>query len=142
LDPHKGSSVSERVLARLIQAEAHEPDVWLRDDYRQAFIVVTLAARGDTMPFVVASYQMYGISPNKIWAARIAKRKAQLGEEYSKFYDENGCPILAQHSASLGQSGEVRCLQNDGLPGQIQPSPISPKKSMQSAGGDTSEEVA
>ena len=40
LDPNKGSSFADRVLARLIQAEAHESDPWYRDDCRQAFIVL------------------------------------------------------------------------------------------------------
>lgn len=75
----KNKSLSDRVLARLIQAETHESDVWLRDDYRQAFMTVTLAAKGNTMPFVVASYQMYGVHPDKVWPKIVARHNAILG---------------------------------------------------------------
>ena len=79
LQPEKKRTPTDRILARLVQAEAHEPDLWLRDDYRQAFITVTLASRGNTMPFVVASYQMYGLHPDKVYSAILARRKALLG---------------------------------------------------------------
>lgn len=82
-------SFPDRVRARLVQAEAHEQDVWFREDYRQAFIVLTLAQRGNTEPFLVSSYQMYGLAPAKLWPARVARRKADLGPEYSKWYDHN-----------------------------------------------------
>lgn len=75
----KDKSLSDRVLARLIQSEAHEINVHLREDYRQAFMTVTLAAKGNTMPFVVASYQMYGLHPDKVWPKMIDRRNATLG---------------------------------------------------------------
>lgn len=79
LDPSKGRELSERILARLIQAEARESLVYYEDDYRQAFICVTLASRGNTIPFVVSSYQMYGLHPDKVYPAILARRKALLG---------------------------------------------------------------
>ena len=82
LSTDKGKSPVERVLARLIQAEAHEPNVWLRDDYRQSFITLTLASRGNTMPFVAASYQMYGCHPDKLHDKIIDRRHALLGPLY------------------------------------------------------------
>lgn len=78
-DPSKGKTLSERVLARLIQLEAHEPLPYFKDDYRQAFITVTLAARGNSMPFVVASYQMYGVHPDKLYEKVLARREALMG---------------------------------------------------------------
>lgn len=75
----KDKSFSDRVMARLIQAEAHEINVHLREDYRQAFMTVTLAAKGNTMPFVVASYQMYGVHPDKVWPKIVARHNAILG---------------------------------------------------------------
>jgi hypothetical protein len=95
LNPEKDKKFPERVLARLIQSEAHEPDVWLRDDYRQAFITLTLALKGNTMPFVVASYEMYGLHPDKVFPAIVARRKANLGREYRKFYDVNDNRLLS-----------------------------------------------
>ena len=79
LNPDKGDSLTERVLARLIQSEAHEPDVWLRDDYRQAFITLSLAAQNSPIPFVEASYIMYGLHPEKLYASILARRSALLG---------------------------------------------------------------
>lgn len=78
-DPKTEKSLADRIMARLFHAEAREPDVWFRDDYRQAFITVSLAAKGNTMPFVVASYQMYGVHPDKLWDAICQRRKALLG---------------------------------------------------------------
>ena len=79
LNPSKGLSFSDRVLARLVQSEAHEVDPHLRDDYRQSFITVSLASKGNTVPFVAASYQMYGLHPDKVWPAIVARRAAMLG---------------------------------------------------------------
>jgi len=79
LDPNKGSSSADRVLARLIQAEAHESDPWYRDDCRQAFIVLSLALKGESQPFVSASYRMYGLHPDKLYPAILARREALLG---------------------------------------------------------------
>jgi hypothetical protein len=67
--------------------------VWLRDDYRQSFLTLSLALKGNTMPFVVSSYQMYGVHPDKLWPAIVARRKANLGAEYSRFYDANDLPL-------------------------------------------------
>jgi hypothetical protein len=76
-------SFTDRILACLIQAEAHENDPWLRDDIRQSFITLSLAENGDPQPFVSASYRMYGLHPDKLWPAIIARREALLGREYN-----------------------------------------------------------
>lgn len=70
---------SDRILARLVQLEAHEPDVWLRDDIREAFIVVSLAAKGNPQPLIDASYICFGIHPDAVWPSIIARRQALLG---------------------------------------------------------------
>jgi hypothetical protein len=75
----KSASFTDRVLARLIQSEAHEADIWLRDDYRQAFITVSLAAQGSPIPFVEASYRMYGLHPDRLYPAILARRGSLLG---------------------------------------------------------------
>lgn len=77
---------SGRILIYLEWAEAHESDRWLQDDYRQAWIVVLLADRGLPFPFVTASYIMYGLHPNKLWPAIMARRRAKLGPLYSQFF--------------------------------------------------------
>lgn len=82
---------TERILARLVQlaARAHDVDIRLSDDYRQAFVIVSLAERGNPIPFVESSYICYGLHPDKLWPAIVARRKADLGKEYSRWYDEN-----------------------------------------------------
>ena len=80
----------DRILDRLWEAERSEPDIHLRSDYRQAFICVSLASRGEAQPFVTSSYTMYGIHPDKVWPHIIAKRKAKLGEEFADWFDAAG----------------------------------------------------
>jgi hypothetical protein len=76
---HKSRSFSDRVLARLIQCEAREVNPHLRDDYRQAFITLALAQQGSPLPFVEASYRMYGVHPDQVWPKMMACRRWMLG---------------------------------------------------------------
>jgi hypothetical protein len=138
LDPEKDKNFPARVLARLIQSEAHEPDVWLRDDYRQAFITLDLALKGNTMPFVVASYQMYGLHPDKVWPARIARRKALLGKEYEAIAGEPALPLVSPLPGS--PNSQQACGKHDPIPqgavllsaGVDRYAPASPRKPVQS----------
>jgi hypothetical protein len=57
-------------------------DLHRRHDYREAFIVVVLAAEGDPQPMVTASYKIFGVHPDKVWPHIIADRKAKLDTEY------------------------------------------------------------
>ena len=66
-------------MARLIQLEAHEPNPHFQDDYRQTFIALSLALKGSPIPFIEASYTCYGIHPDKVWPAILARREAILG---------------------------------------------------------------
>ena len=84
------SALIDRVLDRLWGAEQGESDIHLRSDYRQAFICVSLASRGEAQPFVTSSYTVYGIHPDKVWPNILATRKAKLGEEFSDWYDAAG----------------------------------------------------
>jgi hypothetical protein len=72
----------ERILAYLESAEALEIDPWLRDDLRIAWLTVLHADRGQSQPFVLASYRVLGIHPDKLQAALEARRRAQLGSLY------------------------------------------------------------
>ena len=56
----------------LEQAELSEEDVYLRDDWRQAWVCVSLADRGVPEPFVAASYQLFGLHPDKVFPAMMA----------------------------------------------------------------------
>jgi hypothetical protein len=89
-DPTKDRSLVDRVLARLVQAEAHAETVPGRQHWRQCFITVSLAAKGSPIPFVESSLICYGLHPDKLWPAIVARRKAELGTEYSLWYDAAG----------------------------------------------------
>lgn len=79
---------SRRVLLRLEQAEAREPNPHLQADYRIAWITVWYAARGDPMPEIAAAYRVLGLHPTKVWPAIVARRHALLGACYGLFWAE------------------------------------------------------
>lgn len=101
--PLANSSLSERVLARLNQAEDREPNVWFRDDIRIAWITVLRAARGEAIPHVTATYAVLGLHPDKVWPAIMARRRAQLGTLYEAFYPFETAPPK-KPSASVKRS--------------------------------------
>lgn len=79
-----------RILDRLWEAEKAEQDIHLRSDYRQAYICVSLASRGEAQPFVTSSYRIYGKHPDMIWPMILANRKAKLGKEFPDWFDQAG----------------------------------------------------
>jgi hypothetical protein len=86
-----------RALAGLIQCEAHankEQDLEWSQDCRQAWIALYKITKGEFSTFRAANvstcYQIYGKHPDELPAAITAKRKAQLGAQYSLWYDANG----------------------------------------------------
>ncbi len=79
-------SLSQRILSRLLDAEAQEKHAWFVDDLRIARLTVAHAARGDAVfcsPHVLASYTVLGLHPEKVWPAIRARRNAlgPVGEE-------------------------------------------------------------
>lgn len=74
----------ESILQYLSRAEWAEIDPWLRDDLRVAWLTVLLADRGERQPFVLASYRVLGIHPDKLQAAIDARRRSQLGRLYDQ----------------------------------------------------------
>ena len=81
---------ADRILNRLQKAELAEPSIWLRQDYRQAFICVSLARNGEAAPFVASSYRIYGTHPDLVWVKVQANRHARLGKEYGQWYSHDG----------------------------------------------------
>ena len=79
-----------RILDRLEAAELAEPDIWFRQDYRQAFICVSLARKGERQPFVQSSYRIFGKHPDKVWPQIVATRKAKLRKEFTEWFDHAG----------------------------------------------------
>ncbi|HEY6766487.1 MAG TPA: hypothetical protein VI386_17145, partial [Candidatus Sulfotelmatobacter sp.] len=65
-----------RILRRLVESEAEELNPWIRDDLRIARLIVAHAARGDAVrcsPQVLASYEVLGLHPEKVWPAILAR---------------------------------------------------------------------
>jgi len=79
-----------RVLTRLEQAEVCELDPHFRADLRVAWITVLNLWRGESDPHVFATYAVLGMHPDRVWSSIVANRKAQLGSEYSAWYDDQG----------------------------------------------------
>jgi len=92
-----------RILDRLQKAELSEPDIWYRQDYRQAFICVSLASRCEPQPFITSSYRIYGSHPDDVWRKIMANRKARLGKEFADWYDAAGLrkPDIPQKKPSI-----------------------------------------
>jgi hypothetical protein len=110
-----------RVLARLTAAEAEELNPWLRDDLRIARLTVLHAARGEAVlcsPQVLASYEVLGLHPEKVWPAIEARRLALTGPEIAcalkkppqsvKLWFENTSGARAVNSAPRLQQGSPR----------------------------------
>ena len=79
------ATLSGRILTRLMQAEACELNPHYRDDLQIARLTVLHAARGDAVlcsPHVLATYEILGVHPDRVWTAIQARREA-LG--YDKF---------------------------------------------------------
>jgi len=96
----------ERILARIWDAEMREENRHLKIDYRQAFICVSLAARGNIEPFVSSSFMIHGIHPDKVWPRIVTNRKDKLGPEYYQWYGPDDMPlpdrVIADWDYSLG----------------------------------------
>lgn len=75
----RSQPLSQRVISRLVEAEAREQNAWLRDDLQIARLTVLHAARGDAVlcsPDVLASFEVLGLHPNRVWPAIQARRSA------------------------------------------------------------------
>lgn len=83
-----GRTIAHRVLVRLQSAESKESNPHFRDDYRIAWITTMLAARGNPIAHVEATYRVLGLHPDKVWSAHVAMRKAKLGALYHEFFPE------------------------------------------------------
>ncbi len=79
----------DRIVAYLLKAESKEPDAHIRDDIHIARMTVAKAALGEKHPFRDACLEYLGLLPEKVWPKIVERRKAQLGNCYSLFYDEN-----------------------------------------------------
>jgi len=87
--------LTDRILARLAEAEARELDPWRRDDLRIAWITVLNASRGESAPHFWATYQVLGTSPDQVWPRIVANRKAKLGALYDEIYGADADAVSA-----------------------------------------------
>lgn len=85
-----GARFSECVLHRLWQARDDEENVHLLDDLVVAWHAVSLAAQGSPAPFVEACYKVLSCHPDLVFQKITAWRKAKLGTEYSRCFDDAG----------------------------------------------------
>ena len=83
----------ERIQLRLWDAEMHEENCHFKTDYRQAFVCVSLAFRGNAEPFASSSYALHGCHPDQVWPRIVANRKDKLGPEYSRRYGPDDMPL-------------------------------------------------
>ena len=113
-----GHSLVQRILTRLEDAENHEVNPHLQDDYRISWITVLRASRGERIPHVSATYEVLGLHPDKVWPAILARRKALLGPLYEAFYgvslppkkpvESVGVPLTKRARAPPERSGDLK----------------------------------
>lgn len=98
------ASLARRILLRLDQAEAREPNLHLQSDYRIAWLTVLYAWRGDAVecsPHVLATQKVLGLHPDHVWPAIEARRRALLGPEYEKVFGDASSPKKPVQSVKL-----------------------------------------
>lgn len=80
------ASLTDRVVARLEEAELDESDPWYCDAIRIARLTVLYAAKGDPSPHFWATYNVLRTSPDQVWPQIVANRKAKLGKYYAEIF--------------------------------------------------------
>lgn len=102
---------TERILARLTDAEQREIDAWYRDDYRIAWITVVWSQKGvpdwswhrSSSPFIAATYQVLRCHPDEVWPRIVAARQAKLGVLYPQIWAEVRSPRKPVRSVTAAQ---------------------------------------
>ena len=98
LNPEKTEELSDRVLARLLQAEIHEPLAYFKDDYRIAWLIVHFCRTGEPVectPQVLATYRVLGCHPDQVWPRIIARRQAMLGNSVVVKFPKKPSPVTS-----------------------------------------------
>ena len=83
-------SITDRVIEHLARMEMREPNAHLRDDYRQARLIMAYARDHSPMPVIEASYKLFGVHPDCVWQRISAMQKAILKEEHGQWFDDSG----------------------------------------------------
>jgi len=98
-----GQELTARVLLRLEQVERREPDAWMRDDIRIAWITVLECSRGNPQAFVDATYRVLGLHPSKVWPAIEARRAVLLGAAYPELFPGSSSPKKTARGVRSGE---------------------------------------
>jgi len=83
------------VLEYLQAAALQERNPHRRADYQIAARIVDHCQKGDAVecsPHVLATYEVLGWHPDKVWSQIVKHRKAVLRDEYDYWYDAAGNP--------------------------------------------------
>lgn len=102
---------TERVLARLTDAEKKEVDPWYRDDLRIAWIttrwsqhgIPSWSLHGYATPYVAATWQVLHCHPDQVWPRILANREAKLGKLHQQIWGEASSPRKPVQSVKLGE---------------------------------------
>ena len=72
---------TQNILAYLSRAEWKEPDVWLKDDYRIAWLTVLHCAEGISQPWEYAFWRYLGRHPDKLIPELVARAERHAAME-------------------------------------------------------------
>jgi len=108
---------SAPVLDYLQRAECREPDAWLRDDYRIAWLTVHFAGRGYSDPWRFAFWWYLGRTPEKLipfFVSRAARHAAMeaaparaLTTPSQRRSAPAGAPLPQAHTLATAQSKRI-----------------------------------
>jgi hypothetical protein len=93
------NKISVRVLARLSEAESREPDAWLRDDYRIAWLTVLHCADGISDPWRFAFWKYLGRTPEKLiplFLERAEKHRLMNVPDYDPTLKKQPSPVRSE----------------------------------------------
>jgi hypothetical protein len=102
--PQRGVSLklTNRVLLRLEQIEAAEPNRHFQTDIRIAWLTVLYASRGESEPHVAATAKILGVHPDRVFSKIEAMRMAKLGPvNYEAFFGAASSPKKPPQSVKL-----------------------------------------
>ncbi len=102
LPQERSVQLIERVLVRLEATEKSEPDPWMRDDIRIAWITTLYASQGNRQPHIDAMYRVLGLHPDKVWPAILRNREVLLGRSFG-LIDADGPSTSQTASNSVGE---------------------------------------
>jgi hypothetical protein len=112
-----------------MDAELREGNPHFAADYRQARITVGFIQKGDTIPFISASYEVHTCHPDQVFQRITQMRQAKLGREFPLWFDKNGVlrpnVAIADYDPTCGLAPVLPCQAG---PGVGEPITLPPRK--------------